>query len=187
MLTIKPSRFIIILLGDPNIMSFTLQFKILFSFKEVATLNSRLTPSTQDYLEVILKLSDEERHVRITDIANSLNITKASVTETIDLLIEHKLVTKEKYGPVTLTPKGILEAKKVKKMHKVIYEFLIQSLNVTPETADKDACMIEHIISDETITKMIDFLEKTNQSCAININLNLKKARILLNSGGKLK
>jgi DtxR family Mn-dependent transcriptional regulator len=138
-------------------------------------------------LEVILKLSDEEKHVRITDIANSLNITKASVTETIDLLIEQDLVTKEKYGPVTLTSKGKREAKKVKKMHKVIYEFLIQSLNVTPETADKDACMIEHVISKETITKMIDFLEKTEQACAISKDLNLKKARTLLNSGGERK
>ena len=84
----------------------------------MAVLNCILTPSTQDYLEVILKLSDEDKNVRITDIANSLNITKASVTETIDLLIEQDLVTKEKYGPVTLTPKGVLEAKKVKKCTK---------------------------------------------------------------------
>jgi len=153
----------------------------------VAVLNCILTPSTQDYLEVILKLSDEDKNVRITDIANSLNITKASVTETIDLLIEQDLVTKEKYGPVTLTPKGVLEAKKVKKMHKVIYEFLIQALNVTPETADKDACMIEHVISKETIIRMIDFLEKNNQSYAKCKDLNLKQTRALLNSGGELK
>ena len=87
----------------------------------MAVLNCILTPSTQDYLEVILKLSDEDKNVRITDIANSLNITKASVTETIDLLIEQDLVTKEN---MVLSPLPLKEYSKLKvKMHKVIYEF----------------------------------------------------------------
>ena len=160
---------------------------MIHSLEEVLNLNGILTPSTQDYLEVILKLSDEENNVRITDIANSLNITKASVTEAIDLLIEQNLVSKEKYGPVVLTEKGRQEAKKVKIMHKIIYEFLVHSLNVTPETADKDACMIEHVISNETIIRMIDFLESTNSSSKISDTLDLKEARTLLNSWGDIK
>lgn len=143
-------------------------------------MTNTLTPSTQDYLEVILILSDEEKNVRITDIANYLNITKASVTEAIDMLIEQNLVTKEKYGPVSLTEKGKQEAQIVKKIHKVIFEFLIKSLNVSPEIADNDACLIEHVISRETITKMIDYLDKSKQAWELSDNLDLEEAKRII-------
>ncbi|MDD2211779.1 MAG: metal-dependent transcriptional regulator [Clostridia bacterium] len=139
-----------------------------------------LTPSTQDYLEVILQLSNGDRAVRITDIAKSLNITKASATQAIDILIDEGLVLKEKYGPVTFTGKGELEATKVKKTHKIIREFLTKVLQVDLEIADKDACLIEHVISPQSIAGMVAFLEKGNYE--ISDDLNLQKALVLLYS-----
>ena len=53
-------------------------------------MSKALTPSTQDYLEVILQLSENNHSTRITDIANALNITKASATQAIDTLINEK-------------------------------------------------------------------------------------------------
>lgn len=154
-------------------------------------MTNTLTPSTQDYLEVILKLSAEEKQVRITDIANSLNITKASVTEAINMLSEQNLVTKEKYGPVSLTEKGRQEAQIVKKLHKVIYEFLVKILQVPPEIADKDACLMEHVISHETICGMLNFLEKAKQTSKLNNNpddtLDLEKAKQILDLRSEYK
>lgn len=137
-----------------------------------------LTPSTQDYLETILQLSENERVVRITDIANALNIAKASATQAIDTLIAENLVLKEKYGPVTLTKKGELAALKVKKKHKIIREFFIKVLQVDAEIANKDACLIEHVISPQALTGMITHLE--NGPYEISSDLNLKKANKLL-------
>lgn len=137
-----------------------------------------LTPSRQDYLEVILQLSKEDKAVRITDIAKSLNITKASATQAIDTLIEEGLVLKEKYGPVTFTGKGELEALKVKKTHKVIREFLTKVLQVDAEIADKDACLMEHVISPQSIAGMVAYLEKGNYE--ISADLDLETAAKLL-------
>ena len=85
-----------------------------------------------------------------------------------------------KYGPVSLTKKGELAALKVKKMHKIIREFLVTVLQVDADIANKDACLIEHVISPQTIAGMIAFLEKGNYQ--ISSDLNLKKAAELLKS-----
>jgi DtxR family Mn-dependent transcriptional regulator len=137
-----------------------------------------LTPATQDYLEVILQLSNGDKSVRITDIAKSLNIAKASATQAIDTLIDEGLVLKEKYGPVTFTEKGKREAMKVKKTHKIIREFLMKVLQVEAEIADQDACLMEHVISPQTIAGMVAFLEKGNYE--ISADLNLEKALKIL-------
>lgn len=139
-----------------------------------------LTPSTQDYLEIILQLSEKDHSVRITDIAASLNIAKASATQAIDTLIAENLVLKEKYGPVTLTKKGELAALKVKKKHKIIREFFVKVLQVDAEIANKDACRIEHVISPEALTGMISYLQ--NGHYEISSDLNLQKANKLLKS-----
>jgi len=140
--------------------------------------NNPLTPSTQDYLETILQLSENDRSVRITDIAASLNIAKASASQAIDTLIAENLVLKEKYGPVTLTKKGELAALKVKKKHKIIREFFVKVLQVDPEIANKDACRIEHVISPQALAGMITYLE--NGNFEISSDLNLQKANKLL-------
>ncbi|MGI6588584.1 MAG: metal-dependent transcriptional regulator [Peptococcia bacterium] len=137
-----------------------------------------LTPSTQDYLEVILKLSNKDKNVRITDIAKSLNVAKASATQAINTLIGEGLVLKEKYGPVTFTEKGKREAMKVKKTHKIIREFLTKVLQVEAEIADQDACLMEHVISPQTIAGMVAFLESGNYE--ISTDLNLETAVALL-------
>lgn len=132
-----------------------------------------LTPSTQDYLEVILQLSKEDNAVRITDIAKSLDITKASATQAINTLIDEGLVLKEKYGPVTFTVKGKREAIKVKKTHKIIREFLTKVLEVDADIADKDACLIEHVISPQSIAGMVAYLEKGNYEISADLNLEI--------------
>lgn len=142
--------------------------------------NNPLTPSTQDYLETILQLSENDHSVRITDIAASLNIAKASATQAIDTLIAENLVLKEKYGPVTLTKKGEQAALKVKKKHKIIREFFMKVLQVDAEIANKDACQIEHVISPQALAGMIAYLE--NGNFEISSDLNLQKANKLLKS-----
>jgi len=142
-------------------------------------IENTLTPSFQDYLEIILKLSDDDTKVRVTDIAINLNISKASVTQAIDTLIGQGYVSKEKYGPVTLTRKGTLEAMKIINIHKVIREFLIKVLETDSDVADKDACLMEHIISPQTIERMISYLEKGRFE--ISNDLDLKETKSFFN------
>jgi len=138
-----------------------------------------LTPAIQDYLEVILELSEHDNRVRVTDIAKKLNIAKASVTETINTLNDLKLVNKEKYGPITLTDKGKREAVKVRYTHIIIRSFLVNVLGVNSYIADKDACRMEHVVSPQTMLALIDFLDKGN---FIEEKLDLKEVKLMLST-----
>ena len=116
-------------------------------------LNKNMTPSKENYLKVLLELSDGEE-VRSSDVAEALGITKASVSCMMKRLMEEGYVVKEKYGAVTLTEKGHREAVNVKRRYNLLKSFFVRILGVDTATAAEDACQIEHIISPESINKM---------------------------------
>jgi Mn-dependent transcriptional regulator len=118
-----------------------------------------LTPSLEDYLETILKLCDEYGTAKISDIAKRLTIAKPSVTQAVALLRREGFVNQVPYGPISLTEKGRIQAQDVWHRHQVISRFLCEILKVQPATAEKDACMIEHVISPETVSRMADWLK----------------------------
>ncbi len=117
-----------------------------------------LSSSMQNYLEAILELEEDERLVRVTDIANKLKIAKASVTQTINRFKEMGLVKQEVYGPIELTENGRKMAKKVISRHRKLRKFLTEVLGVEPEIAEKDACLMEHAVSPQTMERLTGFL-----------------------------
>jgi DtxR family Mn-dependent transcriptional regulator len=123
-------------------------------------MEKNLSSSSQDYLEAILELSTENQGVRVTDIANILNIKKASVTQAINILSQEGLVIRERYGPVFLTEKGFEEAERVKIKHSLLKYFFEKVLGVKKEIAENDACLIEHSLSEETFLFFAEFLNK---------------------------
>lgn len=120
-----------------------------------------LSSAMEDYLEVILELAESEGIVRVTDIAAALNIAKASVTQAISSLKELGMVTQERYGPVQLTPAGRECAVKVRQRHRLLRKFLIEVLGVNPKIAEKDACLMEHVVSPQTMEKLVAYLVNT--------------------------
>jgi len=113
----------------------------------------KLSPSKQDYLETILDLSKQGEAVRSIDVANTLGFSRASVSRAISQLKADGYILQEPYGLITLTEAGRAEAVAVRGRHDLIKNFLIR-LGVGPETAEEDACRIEHIISAETLEKI---------------------------------
>ena len=123
-----------------------------------------LSSSIEDYLEAILALSEidpQDQSVRVTDIAERLQIAKPSVTAALNVLKEKGLVTQERYGKVFLTPEGRKRALVVQRRHRVLRKFLVDVLGVGEELAEHDACLMEHAVSPETMEKLIEFLENT--------------------------
>ena len=82
-----------------------------------------------------------------------------SVTEAVRKLSKKGLVNFEKYGYITLTKKGEKLAENLETYHKTFEKFFRDILGVNPEIASKDACRIEHIISEETFRKLIKFMQ----------------------------
>jgi DtxR family Mn-dependent transcriptional regulator len=120
-----------------------------------------VTPSLQDYLEAILNISklSENQKVRVTDIADELDVAKSSVHQAVSQLKKAGLVAHEKYGPLVLTNKGVNVATKVKEKHDILVRFFEDVLGVSSEISDRDACLIEHSISPVTMDKLIEFMD----------------------------
>ncbi|MDR2842423.1 MAG: metal-dependent transcriptional regulator [Spirochaetaceae bacterium] len=112
-----------------------------------------MTQSQEDYLEMVSFLSDEGE-VRVTDIASRLGFSKPSVFTAVKSLEEKELVEHKRYSTISLTAKGKALAKEIRERHNLLTEFLNKILGVNAETAEKDACKMEHVLSEETLSKM---------------------------------
>ncbi|WP_368490413.1 metal-dependent transcriptional regulator [Clostridium sp. BJN0013] len=121
---------------------------------------NKLTYTMENYLEAIYELSKEESGVRVSDIAYRLGVTKASTNRAMTTLSEKGLITNEKYKEIFLTEAGKKLAEQTSKKHHVIRKFLIKILDVDSDIADKDACAIEHVISDESVLAMLEYFKK---------------------------
>ena len=108
-----------------------------------------LHESGEMYLETILSLKNRFGDVRSTDIANEMNVSKPSVSRAVGLLKDNGCITFDPNGMILLTDTGRFVAEKIYERHNILSQFLA-ALGVSDETAARDACKIEHIISDET-------------------------------------
>ena len=116
-----------------------------------------LTSNMEDYLEVIMNLQDEQKVARVKDVASRLKVKMPSVTGAMKCLAEKGLVNYERYSYLTLTAAGEKIAREVRDRHKTFYIFLTEILNVDRQTAELDACRLEHATSLETFQRLKEF------------------------------
>ena len=105
--------------------------------------------SAEDYLESIYMLDMEKGFVRSIDIANSLGYSKPSVSVAMKQLEENGYIRRDGDRLIHLEEKGLAIAKRIYERHETLAAILM-SLGVGRETAYKDACKMEHDISDES-------------------------------------
>jgi DtxR family Mn-dependent transcriptional regulator len=122
-----------------------------------------LTKSREDYLEVICEICEEDKVARVKDIASRMDVSLASVNYALRALKGEGLIKHKRYGYIELTRKGNRIGKAIYKKHKLIRSFLMNVLNVDEGVADRDACGIEHVISEETFGKMSSFLQSKEE------------------------
>ncbi|MDR1538194.1 MAG: metal-dependent transcriptional regulator [Clostridiales bacterium] len=116
----------------------------------------KLSFTMENYLEAIFELSNEESAygARLTDIADRLSVTKSTANSAMSSLAEKGLVKNGRYQHIVLTEEGRKLASTVARKHKTIQLFFIKYLKLNEDTADSDACAIEHVISEEAIEAM---------------------------------
>lgn len=119
----------------------------------------RTQESGEDYLETILLLQKKQGYVRSIDIANELAYTKPSISRAMKILKENNLITMDKNKIIRLTEQGEEKAQEIHDRHCMVAQCLMITLGVDEETADHDACRIEHVISDKTFDKIKIFIE----------------------------
>ena len=112
--------------------------------------------SAEDYLEAILKIREKKGMVRSIDIVNELGFSKPSISVAMKRLRENGYITMDGDNYISLTDTGRDIAEKIYTRHKTLTRFLVR-LGVDEENAEKDACKIEHDLSDITFEKIADF------------------------------
>ena len=120
------------------------------------------TGSMEDYLEAIANLGEERKVVRVKQLSEMLGVKMPSVTSALKKLSEQELVEHERYGHIKLTPEGDKVARDVIYRHEALTRFFAQALGIYHETAEEDACKIEHVISPlsmERLAKFVEFIE----------------------------
>ncbi|MDD4084439.1 MAG: metal-dependent transcriptional regulator [Acholeplasmataceae bacterium] len=110
--------------------------------------------SGENYLETILMLQKQKGSVRSIDVAGALNFSKASISRAMSILRRENYIIMEPDGNIVLTERGLAKARSVLERHLVITDFLEKFLGVDHETAARDACRIEHVITQETFDRI---------------------------------
>lgn len=116
-----------------------------------------LSHSMAHYLQAVAALKKKKGFARVGDIADHLGVSKSGVTSMLRSLAARGLVDHERYGCVELTDTGRELAARTECNRELLTVFLRDVLGVTAEVANEDACMIEHLVSQEVMTRLLRF------------------------------
>ena len=109
--------------------------------------------SGEMYLETILVLGQRKNLVRAVDVATEMKLSKPSVSRALVRLKNDECIIVDENGHIAFTEKGRAIAEKIYERHQVLTEILM-AIGVDQEIAARDACKMEHDISDETFDAM---------------------------------
>ena len=127
----------------------------------------KLRASGEDYLEAILVLHKKMGMVRSVDVARHLEVTKPSVCHAVATLRDGGFLTMDEDYSLHLTDVGREVAEKIYERHCFFTEQLIAA-GVDPKTAEADACRIEHIISDESFSRLKEAALENHQEVILS-------------------
>ena len=119
--------------------------------------------SGEMYLETILILGQRKNLVRAVDVATEMGLSKPSVSRALVRLKSDECIIVDENGHIAFTEKGRAIAEKIYERHQVLTEILM-AIGVNREIAAKDACKMEHDISDETFDAMKRHLKKKQEN-----------------------
>ena len=122
-----------------------------------------LQESGEMYLETIYRLTKTRPDVRAIDVCEHMGFSKPSVSRAIGLLRAGGFVVVNENGHLSLTDQGRRVAERTFECHTLLKSLFVR-LGVDEETADADACKIEHHISDQTLSALKRYLSEINET-----------------------
>lgn len=121
----------------------------------------KMSMSLEDYLEAIVILGGTtEKAVRPSDLAREMGVSKPSAGKALTALREKGYVTQPYYGEATLTEAGMEYGLAIYKRHRYLTAFLIKEVGIDPDVAEKEACLMEHAISDSSFEHWAAYIEE---------------------------
>ncbi|MDR3222583.1 MAG: metal-dependent transcriptional regulator [Methanobrevibacter sp.] len=122
-------------------------------------MDNNLSENIEEYLEVLYRYGNKNKHVSTTKISRVLGIAPGSVTGMLKKLALNEYIDYEPYKGAILTNKGLKVAKKITRKHRILEKFLSNVLNITDKNLHEEACKMEHSLSDEAERAMCLILE----------------------------
>lgn len=119
-----------------------------------------LHESAEDYLEALYLLQRKLSEVRSVNLAEFLGYSKPSITNMVKILTDEKMVQKDARGIIRLTKIGNERAKEIYERHCFFHELLI-SAGIDDRLAQKEACKLEHDLSEDSFQKLKEMFEWT--------------------------
>lgn len=149
-----------------------------------------ISKALEEYVKTMYILEKQKKEIRVTDIAEKMNCSKASVTKSLNVLKEKELVQYEAYGEIKLTPEAEEIAQKALEAYDIVYLFFNKVLEMKSEDAKNEAEKIKSVITDEALNKLAKYTHKelglSSLDCKYNINNSKCRSCIKRNKNKKL-
>jgi DtxR family transcriptional regulator, Mn-dependent transcriptional regulator len=108
-----------------------------------------LSQTAEDYLKEIYKLQTEQGRATTSALAERVGVSPPSATAMLKKLADLKLLRHERYRGVTLTAAGEKAAIEVIRHHRLLEQYLSETLGIPVEEVHAEAERLEHAISEE--------------------------------------
>lgn len=136
-----------------------------------------VSKALEEYLKTMYVLKKQNNNIRVTDTAEKMNCTKASVNKAIYNLKDNGLLNYESYGTIEMTEEGENLAKKILEAYDIVYLFLKDVLNIEEEKAKKEAENIKSSITDETVNKLAKYVHKVLELSSLDCDYDINKEK----------
>ena len=148
-----------------------------------------ISKALEEYVKTMYILKQQKGEIRVTDIAEKMCCSKASVTKALNSLKDKSLVEYEAYGKITLNEEAEEIAQKNLEAYDIVYLFLNEILEIDSNSSKEEAEKIKSVISDETLNRLARYTHKQLglSSLECNYDLNESKCRECIKRNNKKK
>ena len=136
-----------------------------------------ISKASEEYLKTMYVIQIQNKEIRVTDIANQMNISKPSVNKAINNLKENGLVYYETYGKIELTEKGADLAKKILEAYDISYVFFKDVIGLDEEASKREAEKLKLTMEDNTINNLAKYVHKVLNLSDLNCDYDISKER----------
>jgi DtxR family Mn-dependent transcriptional regulator len=125
-----------------------------------------LTPERENYLRALYRLSRSGGSVRLTDLARAQGVRLPTARHAVNCLREVGLAEQENYGRITLTDIGVAVGREITDRFNLTRRFLVDVLGVPEDAAEREACVMEHHLDDDTLDRLATFVKHVTECAA---------------------
>jgi DtxR family transcriptional regulator, Mn-dependent transcriptional regulator len=138
-------------------------------FQNISIRTPRLTATRENYLRALFQLGRGGGGVRLTDLARMQAVRLPTARHAVDRLREAGLVQQENYGLITLTETGAHLGRKLAERFELTRTFLVDVLCLAEHAAEREACMMEHHLDEETLERIAAFVQRVSSVAKVAV------------------